>query len=396
MIRVLIEQELIPIYRVPFFEGLSKIFEILVLASDEVNVPGVTDVKNNLPFPTHRSPVKRTLFFNQRHHIDIFDVLNEFKPEIYISGGMPAAYYKDPFLFLKYKKYSLCHSLIHWGCDGYSVKDFMEFKAKNKQLLLRNPARYFLNKCYCRYVKRVDKFLAYSEHTAKYWQEVFNVPNNKTTITYNSIDVSPFVDFRRNYEKEGKKRNIKRLIFVGRLTKGKAVDVLLSAYKQIKLLFPNISLQIVGDGPELTTLKSIVEMEGLIDVTFLGEIFNSKELSQVMYEASLFILPGLGGLGINTAMAMGLPIICSRADGTEQHLVINDKNGIIFDGTSEDLVRAIKSLLIKDDVIREMGLYSSKLIDERYNLNKMIDVFVNTIECLTKATRAQSVSGKRG
>ena len=42
----------------------------------------------------------------------------------------------------------------------------------------------------------------------------------------------------------------------------------------------------------------------------------------------LFYLPG--GLAINEAMHAGLPIICSKADGTEKFLVKHKYNGLFF------------------------------------------------------------------
>ena len=43
--------------------------------------------------------------------------------------------------------------------------------------------------------------------------------------------------------------------------------------------------------------------------------------------SNIFVLPGTGGLAINEAMAYGLPVICSEADGTEKDLVIKVERG---------------------------------------------------------------------
>ena len=48
--RVIFEEYVMPHYRVPFFERLSKEVELLVVLSKDKKVDGLHDVKENLPF----------------------------------------------------------------------------------------------------------------------------------------------------------------------------------------------------------------------------------------------------------------------------------------------------------------------------------------------------------
>jgi len=87
-------------------------------------------------------------------------------------------------------------------------------------------------------------------------------------------------------------------------------------------------------------------------VFFHRETWDTYELARMMGSSSLFVMPGLGGLGLNSAMACGLPIICTQADGTELDLVKEGKNGWFFqNGNYHDLARVIMKVLAEDEVL---------------------------------------------
>ena len=72
-----------------------------------------------------------------------------------------------------------------------------------------------------------------------------------------------------------------------------------------------------------------------------------KRLAKCFMKAQVYVLAGMGGLSINEAMCYSLPIVCSVCDGTEKHLVYENKNGHFFrDGQcpifNKDLIKNAK------------------------------------------------------
>ena len=71
-------------------------------------------------------------------------------------------------------------------------------------------------------------------------------------------------------------------------------------------------------------------------ISFLGAVYT--DLTHVIGDADVFVLPGLGGLAICEAMRAGLPVICSRADGTEHDFVVDGVTGYRIDSDDDDEV----------------------------------------------------------
>jgi len=120
----------------------------------------------------------------------------------------------------------------------------------------------------------------------------------------------------------------KILTFIGRLDPVKCVDTLLLAVKSLATS-ENVSLAIVGDGPEREKLESIVRQENLSDrVRFLGF---RQDVGAVLKACDVFVLPSrMEGWSIATteALALGVPVVATRVAGpTEQ--IAHGVNGFL-------------------------------------------------------------------
>lgn len=96
-----------------------------------------------------------------------------------------------------------------------------------------------------------------------------------------------------------KKTDQASLGFVGRLVKLKGVDLLISAFADLLVKNPHLTLQIVGDGEERGSLEKQVQSLGLEGVVeFLG--FQEKE------EIQQRLLP-FWDVFVNPSLQEGLP-----------------------------------------------------------------------------------------
>ena len=129
-------------------------------------------------------------------------------------------------------------------------------------------------------------------------------------------------------------------LFVGRLSKEKGLDTLISAWKH---LGGKIPLKIVGDGPvALQVAEAAQEMQG---VELLGRMGKNEVLS-LMKEALVLILPSLWYEGfpmtIVEAYSVGLPVIASQI-GSLSSLIDPYRTGIHFrPGDAEDLAAQVE------------------------------------------------------
>lgn len=121
-------------------------------------------------------------------------------------------------------------------------------------------------------------------------------------------------------------------VYVGRLWWGKGVTYLLEAFEAAQAHASNeISLLLVGDGPDEAMLRQHCIERGLRNVVFAG--FKQKPEVPRYYAASdVFVFPTLGdpyGLVVDEAMACGLPVISTRAAGEIRDRIEEGVNGYI-------------------------------------------------------------------
>ena len=142
-------------------------------------------------------------------------------------------------------------------------------------------------------------------------------------------------------------RTENRIIFVGRVTGEKHIDVLLRAVASLDPAL-NVTLEIVGGGDLLKELAQFASDLGISDrVRFTGYL-TDEQLRAALTRATLFAMPSIAELqSIATleAMASGLPIVAANAMALP-HLVHDSQNGFLFEpGNGVDLAEKLSTVL---------------------------------------------------
>lgn len=100
------------------------------------------------------------------------------------------------------------------------------------------------------------------------------------------------------------------LLFIGRLTKVKKLDMLVGALYKLKQQNKIFNLVFVGDGTERETLESKVKEYDLEkQVWFYGACYDEKKNAELIYNADLCVAPGNVGLTAMHTMVFGTPVI---------------------------------------------------------------------------------------
>ena len=138
-----------------------------------------------------------------------------------------------------------------------------------------------------------------------------------------------------------------RIVFVGRVTGEKKIDVLIRAMKLIPADL-RASLEIVGGGDLLAHHKSLVHQLGLDGkVTFTGYV-TDEQLNAALARAKVFAMPSIAELqSIATmeAMATALPVVGANAMALP-HLIHDGENGFLFEpGNVEELAAKLTQVL---------------------------------------------------
>lgn len=121
-------------------------------------------------------------------------------------------------------------------------------------------------------------------------------------------------------------------LYVGRLVSYKNVDTLVKVFNSL-----GKKLIIVGEGHQFSSLKK--KAKG--NIRFLGNV-NEKELISHYKEAKALIMPQIEDFGLVSveAQSFGTPVIALN-NGGARDTVINGKTGLLYNGKSRDLSKAI-------------------------------------------------------
>lgn len=100
------------------------------------------------------------------------------------------------------------------------------------------------------------------------------------------------------------------LIFIGRLTAVKRLDLLIEAIRILKESNNPVNLILVGDGSQRQELTDTVKRYGLSDsVWFYGACYDEHRNAELIYNADLCVAPGNVGLTAIHSMVFGTPVI---------------------------------------------------------------------------------------
>jgi glycosyltransferase involved in cell wall biosynthesis len=171
-------------------------------------------------------------------------------------------------------------------------------------------------------------------------------------------------------------------LYVGGLIPEKRIDLLLDAFHELRAKYSKIKLIIIGDGPQKEMIEEKLKIYCDSNIFYFGRIIEGVD--SFFVASDCLVLPGAGGLALNQAMFWGKSCIVSKADGTEDDLVIEGVTGYRFkENDLKSLVsamdRRINEQKDKVDVISEN---SRQLIQNKSNVNNMVNIFISTIDNL--------------
>lgn len=227
--------------------------------------------------------------------------------------------------------------------------------------------------------RRIDTHVNYVD-AAREIHGSYGVPQERICVTRNSPDTDAMRRTEAALRAAGSlpERDPHCLLHVGRLVAQKRVNLLIEAMPAVRESIPHARLLIVGDGPERARFEDLARRLQVADaVRFIGAVYDPMELARQFLTASVFVLPGLGGLSINEAMFYGLAIVCSSGDGTEQFLVRERCNGTFFRGDdAHSLAQAIVRLMSDSGELQRMGVRSREIIDREVNIATVVEGYL--------------------
>jgi len=254
--------------------------------------------------------------------------------------------------------------------------------------LKQSKFNYFLNMAGNYIVKKADSIRVVAEGIGQRLASKLNIPSEKFITLPVPTDVGRFITYSQNNRlKEDIAEFENVILFVGRLSKEKNVEVLLVAAKKVLLRYPKALFLIVGDGPMRESLQKLAQrMEIGQNTRFEGSV-SYKNIPGYYHSCDVLVLPskheGWGRVAIE-GLACGKAVIVSDVCGVAD-LVTGKELGFTFPPDSPStLADRIIQLLGNSDMREEMGTrgreYVKETMDIEKNAPEFAELYRKTVE----------------
>ena len=196
------------------------------------------------------------------------------------------------------------------------------------EIRLKKAVRYlFLN--------LVDNIFLY-EKRAKRILLQSNFLKDKLHVVYNSINlkIQTKVYQSLNFQVKNKCNKYYNLIFFGRLTKVKRIDLAIDSVISLNKKVRKYSLKIVGDGPQEDYLKKMVHNADANEyISFEKGKYSEYEIGQMFLNSDLLVSPGNVGLNAIHALSYGTPVLTHsnfKNQMPEHETIVDNFNGCFY------------------------------------------------------------------
>lgn len=305
--------------------------------------------------------------------LGLWGELKRLKPNVIVSEGA-SNLFSNLICFAYSKIYGV--PLVQWGLG--------EIEGRKRSIHRRMVDVVF------RFVERNSAgAIAYSSFGAKYYKRI-GLPENRIFTAVNVVDTEKRICDLKSYCAENQLiypsplPEVFNILFVGALAENKGVDTLLRAFAASQATIgKSARLTIVGDGPFRSDLQKLAHELGIDERVFMpGQVTDG--IAKYFYEASLFVLPGLGGLAVSDALAHGVPVVATVGDGCEKDLIQNGVNGFYVPDMSLDKLVIIIAELYKDpDALKGIRCGAQKFAEGDFSIGNYVDSVMNAVRVVS-------------
>jgi glycosyltransferase involved in cell wall biosynthesis len=325
--------------------------QVLVVAMESNGVMATEFLRNSINVQELNATDLRSLPFSYRK---FKKTVSTFKPDIIHSHMIHANMFAAFFKLFNNKPKLICTA--HNIYEGNS----------------RTMASYY-------FIKRLANWATnVSSEAFDFFIQKKYFDKKKSSFIPNAIDTQVFNPANYNKKSIRKQLNISENNFIflsaGRLHTQKNYKMLLNAFALVNKEMPDALLYIAGEGPELTSLKTlIIELQLVNNVIFLGR---RHDIASLMSASDCFVLSSKFegfGLVIAEAMAMQIPVISADCGGVKE--VMNDL-GVLVD---VDDINALNNAMLASRSWKRDLQKARRHIEDNYSiptvLNKWIQLY---------------------
>ena len=351
-------------FRIPLIKALSKKNEIIIVTKkDQYTTRLISlDLKiETIHIDSKGMSLKNDILLFFKYYY----LIKKYKPDYFFGFTIkPNIYFNLASFFSKVKNINTITGLG----TSFMNKGFLNFivKLMYKIALLNSYITIFQNNDDLNTFKN-DIIIKYKK--------------NYKVVKGSGVDLN-FYKYSKNLLKDKDSLNF---LFVGRVIPDKGIIELISAISNIKKKYKNIKFKFIGSlDYENFTLINKIKIKKLISDDLIEYLGYKEDIRSYVIESNCLILPSYReGLprSLLEAASIGRPIIATDVAGCRE-IVKNGYNGFLCKvKDSLDLEKKIiKFINLNTNKILEMSTNSRKLVENKFELNKIISSYLEIIK----------------
>ena len=219
-------------------------------------------------------------------------------------------------------------------------------------------------------IKNLDYFVLVTKEQKEFYQKL-----TKTKCVY----IPNGIEIKDNRFSELDNNN---LISIGRLSKEKGFIDLIDILSFVKEVYPDVKLNLIGDGPEREKIEKHIKLLGLENNVVLHGYKNTEEINKVLLDSSIYVMTSFSesfGLVLLEAAQFRIPLVAFKNSGSNE-IISNNWDGYLIENRNKEMMAKKIIELLKNKnrrIIMGNNAYKKCM---KYDLNNIIKEWKKLIE----------------
>jgi glycosyltransferase involved in cell wall biosynthesis len=171
------------------------------------------------------------------------------------------------------------------------------------------------------------------------------IPEEQIRVVYNGAEQPKWLPGAACFEG-------RRIAYVGRIKRYKRLDRLVRAVADLRREFPDLRLDLVGEGDAKVDIEALIEESGLRYQATVHGFVSDRKKAEILHAATVFATPSMHegwGLSVIEANSYGCPAVAYNVPGLKA-AIRNGETGILAE--DDDSFRRALSFLLQDSAAR--------------------------------------------
>ena len=240
--------------------------------------------------------------------------------------------------------------------------------------------------------RNADYVMAVSKESAK-WAKAWGAQN--VAVIYEGIDTDEF-KYKARKPKYRSRNKIVTVAYLGLMNViRKDLITLLKALKLVVDVLPDAKLIIVGEKMDgYPVLVKTAKEVGIADAIVFKGFVNSEELLNIIYDASVFVMPSLQEgfpTALCEALSCGVPIVTTNRPAMNEVFENNVHTLLVEAKNPQKLAEAIIAVLTNRDLAETIAHNGRELVESRYSkevrAKKLKNYFLTVVKNVRRRKR---------